>query len=430
MGAHDYGLWTLALAFLGLMGIADIGIGSATTKFIAEFNEKQDTQRLSETITIAFAISISLAVIFTAMLYFLAPWLTSLFTSPKAQSGEILFIFQICTLGVLPIMLENIGIAIPRGFQDYKVTTILLLVKNISMILCAVWIVSKDGTATQVIMSTVMIAWGLAIISLIVAFHRIKKAGLYITVSSDTLRKLSEFMFFMGITGIGIKIFTLFDRVVVAYTLGLEAAAYYSIATGIANKFTAFGSAATQALFPAFSSWNVKKDRQSIWNKLVSATSLVGIGAIVPGTILLIFSRPLVFWWLGAENGSIVLYPLQILVAVYMIKVITAPSYQAANGLGRPWVTTLTTIIGSLATIGLIIVLGKSFGLIGAIWANIAVWVELSLPVYLYFMLIRRPALAGALKATVTSFLSRPKSQNLSNKYRWYPEHNNPGREQ
>jgi O-antigen/teichoic acid export membrane protein len=384
MGAKNYGLWNLGLAFLGLIGIADVGIGAATIKYIAEFNENNDIQSLSEIITTSFAITILLGVFFTTILFLLSPWFASFFTDIRNRDTDILLIFQICILGLFPVILENIGLAIPRGFQDYKTTTILLISQNIFTILLAVWVVIKNGTIVQIISGTVIIVWCFAISSLVIAFRKARRIGFYITFSLNALRNLTRFMLFMGVTGIGIKIFTLFDRIVVAQTLGLEASAYYSIATGVANKFTALGSAATQALFPAFSSWNVNNNKQSIWKKLVTATLLIGIGAIVPGMILLCFSQPLVFWWLGKENGSAVLLPMQILIFIYMIKTITAPSYQAANGLGFPWITTLAIMIASLGTIGLIIVLGKIYGLNGAAWANIASWSLFIIVFYLY----------------------------------------------
>ena len=390
MGAASYGLWSLGLAFLGLIGLADIGIGAATTKFIAEYVENNDIKGLSEIITISFAITLFVGTIFTGILLLLSSWIASFFISSEFSIGVITFIFQICIFGLFAILIENIGLAIPRGFQDYRTTTILLSGQNVLTILFAVWIVFIRGTITQIFIGMVIIVWCFAIGSLVIALYRVRKRGINFAFSLNTFHKFIDFMFFMGLTGIGLKIFSLFDRVVVAQTLGLEVAAYYSIATGIANKFTAFGTAATQALFPAFSSWYVNKEKNSIWEKLKTATLLVGIGSIVPGCFLLVFSQPLVYWWLGKQNGSAVLIPLQILILVYMVKTVTAPSYQAANGLGFPWMTWLTTIIGSFGTIGLIIILGKSFGFIGAAWANIAIWVNLSLPIFLYYKIFRK----------------------------------------
>lgn len=387
MGVNSYGLWSLALAFLGLIGVVDIGIGAATTKFIAEFKESQDARSLSEIITTSFATSASLGATFTAILYFLSPWLALFFASSETPISQIVMVFQISTLGLLPMMLENIGLAIPRGFQDYRATTIILVLKNILTVVYAVWVVSNNGSVVRVMVGTIFILWVSAIGSLIVAYRKIQKIGIYIIFSLEAFRKIAKFMMFVGPTGIGIKIFTVFDRVIVAQTLGLSAGAYYNIATGIANKFSALASAATQALFPAFSTWSTTKDRGFIWKKIVTITLIIGFGAIIPGTALLIFSRPLVYWWLGKQNGDAVLYPMQILIFIYMVKAITSPSFQAAYGLGYPWITTLTVTMASLGTISLIVVLGKSQGLIGASWANIASWSLFIIPFYLYKIL-------------------------------------------
>lgn len=392
MGIESYGLWNVSIAYLGLIGVVDVGIGATTTKFVAEFNENQEIKHLSEIMTMSFILSVSLGTVFTLILYLLSPWFASYFMSPKIPTDQILLIFQVGIFGLFPMMLENIGLAIPRGLQEYKIITILLVSKKILTILYAVWIVLKKGDVFQIVMGTVVIIWVFAIISLSIAYGKAKKIGARIKFSLKTFRMIIKFTFFMGATGAGIKIFTLLDRVVVAQVLGFSDTAYYTIATGIANKFSAFASAATQALFPAFSSWNVTKDKQTIWKKLVTATLLVGISAIVPGVIVLIYSKTLVFWWLGEQNGNAILQPMRILIFIYMAKTISAPSYQAANGLGFPWVTTIAVATASLGTIGLIVVLGNVYGLVGASWANIASWSLFGIIFFLYKILKSREA--------------------------------------
>jgi len=392
IGVENYGLWNMSIAFLGLIGVVDLGIGATTTRFVAKFTENQDIRRLSEIMTLSFILSVSLGTVFTVVFYFLSPWFASFFISTKISNDQIINILHISIFGLCPMMLENIGLAIPRGFQEYRTITILSVSKNILTILFAVWIVSKNGNIFHIIIGTVVIIWVFAIISLIIVYYKTQKIGVYIKFSLKTFREMMKYTFFMGITGVGIKIFTLLDRVVVAQVLGFSDSAYYSIATGIANKFSAFASAATQALFPAFCSWNASQGKQHIWKKLVVATLLVGISAIVPGIVIIIFSRPLVYWWLGEQNGVAVLRPIQILVLIYMVKTITAPSYQAVNGLGFPWVATLAVAVGSLGTICLIVVLGNIYGLVGASWANIASWSLFGIIFFLYRTLKLRKA--------------------------------------
>ena len=108
-------------------------------------------------------------------------------------------------------------------------------------------------------------------------------------------------------------------------------------------------------------------------------TAIVGMVTIIPGLFLLIFSRVFLNFWLGTDVGEAVNPIMQILVFIYMIRPLSAPSYQALLGLGHPWATALTAMAGGLGTILLIILLSPHFGIIGAAWANIVGWVSFGL---------------------------------------------------
>ena len=374
MGTENYGLWNVALAFIGLLGIFDLGMGTAVTKFIAEYLEKRDVQNISSTATTAIVLNALVGLVFTVILYWFSPWLSQLFSSTEVPTIKIEIVFRLAALGLFPMLFENICLAIPKGFQDYKTPTLILTFQNATTLLLAMIITLVNGSIIHVVTGTVIIIWFFTILSLMLAYQRLRQLEAKIVFSSNALHELLGYMLFMGLTGIGIKIFTLFDRVVVAQVLGFSAAAYYIIATGIANKFPAFASAATQALLPAFSSWSVNHEKRLIWKKLFKATLIMGVVVLVPGTIFLLISRPLLIAWLGTQAGETVLYPMRILVFIYMVKTVTAPSFQAANGLGFPWITTIAVTVASLGTISLIVLLGKSQGLVGASWANIASW--------------------------------------------------------
>lgn len=392
MGPSHYGLWSLCLAFLGLAGAADIGLGAATIKFVAEYKEKQDTKNLSEVITISLGLAIILGLIFSLATYFLLPLIVKTFFYNETSPEQILVVLQISMLGLFPLMLENIAIAIPRGFQDYQLTTALITVKNAVITIYAVWIVYQQKNIPEIMTGTIIFMYISSAISVGVALYKARKFNYSPQFSVSTLKKVASFMAFMGLTGVGIKIFTFFDRIAVTQILGLAGAAYYTIATGIANKIAAFASAATQSLFPAFSSWGAVQNTMLLWKKIKSTTLLIGALTLIPGTVFLLFSRDLVFWWLGEKNGNEALYAIQVLVFVYLIKTLTAPSYQAANGLGYPWITTLAVAIASIGTISLIFYLGPQYGLAGVSWANIASWSLFIISIFLYLILKNKKA--------------------------------------
>lgn len=393
MGLENYGLWVISMAVLGLMGALEFGLGTAVTKYIAEYQANGDIRGVSAVATISLGLSVSFGIIFTFPLYVTAPWLATFFPLEQISRQQMASTLVIIVLGFFPLILQNVSLSIPKGFQDYTTPTLVNIAQNILTQALALFIILNEGSVYNAITGAVVILWLSAIVSCGLAIRILQKVGASFYFSRDIFNKVLNYMFFMGITGLGIQIFTLLDRVVVAYVLGLSTAAYYAVATGIANKFSNVGHVVTQALLPAFSSWSVNNQNWELRKKLKKATLIMAAIVLPLGFLLLLISKPLLVVWLGGQTGIAVLPSMQILVFIYMLKTIVAPSFQAVNGLGYPWLTTLTTTIASLGTIGLIFVLGKPFGLIGASWANMAIFINFLLPVSLYFILNRKNAL-------------------------------------
>ncbi len=383
MGAENYGLWNIALAFLGVVGVFDFGVSPAVIKYISEYYEQNNIADLSAAVSLSFTINTIMGAIFGVLLYFFSGSLAFLFRSDVVSSEQIELILKAASLGFFPMMLQNIGLSIPRGFQNYRTPAIMMVIQNTFTLLSAVLIVFLGGSALQVMISTVILSWLTAVISLYMGWVKLRSIGAKPSFSVNTSKKILRFIMFMGLTGVGIAIFTFLDRIVVGQILGLSAAAYYTIATGVANKFVAIANALTRSLMPAFSSWGIKNNAKHIRVKLFQAMAVISIIIFLPGMLFLYFSRPIIIFWLGDKTGGTVLPVLQILVFIYTTRVIAMPAFQALNGLNFPHITTFTSLTGGIGTIIMIYFIAPHYGLVGAAWANAVSWVAFYTVIYL-----------------------------------------------
>jgi len=383
LGAEGYGLWNVALAFLGLMGIFDFGVSAAVIKYVSEYYEQGNIEELSVAVTVSFVINSMLGIVLGTILYRFSNSFAVLFLSKDYNLQQIGEILKIASLGFFPMMIQNVALAIPRGFQEYRTATWVMVTQNFLTLLSAILIVYFGGTALQVMEGTIVIYWSTLIVSFSLGWRRLSVIGAKPRFKMSTLKKILPFTFFMGLTGVGVAIFSFLDRIVVGRFLGLSAVAYYTIATGVANKFPALASAITRSLMPAFSSWSVNADLQRLRQKYLKATFVVFLVILLPGIVFLFFSKSIVVLWLGRENGLAVLPILQILVFIYALRVVASPAFQVLNGLNFPYVTTFTSLTAGAGTIVLIYLLVPRYGLVGAAWANSASWISFYLVIFL-----------------------------------------------
>jgi O-antigen/teichoic acid export membrane protein len=90
LGVEEYGLWTLASAVIGVVTLAEAGLSTATTVFVAQDLGEEDVDGLSQTLTVTVTMMLMMATLAAVSLWFGADLLTNLFPNWCGGSmGEI-----------------------------------------------------------------------------------------------------------------------------------------------------------------------------------------------------------------------------------------------------------------------------------------------------------------------------------------------------
>jgi O-antigen/teichoic acid export membrane protein len=401
MGTEQYGLWILATSALGLMGIAEFGLNTAISKFVAEFAGIKDTFALSAIVSGGLVAYILLGVGLIVPLYVFSPALAGVFKSSQAVSTEqIGLVIRIMSLGFIPLLLRSGAMAIPIGFQVPAIVTVGYQLLSYTAALMAVFL---GGSVAKVVGSTVIVLWVTALGSLFVSWQMLKPFNLKFTItrSGEVLRRMFSFALISGISGIGSQIFSVVDRLAVGIVLGLDAVAYYSVIISMAAKILQLSSALTSALMPAVSSWMASGDIQRVRAYFFRAmAALVALNFLV-ASVLLILSAIFLHLWMGEEFADQVLLPFQVLIVIYALISLNAPAYFVAYGMGNPGINALIAMLGGCLTIGLILIWGKQLGLLGAALANGGYLITFSITIYVYLLInwtVKQTSTANAYK--------------------------------
>lgn len=381
MGSEAYGLWSIALSILGVAGVFELGLGTALSKYIAESNHPNTVEALSSYATMGFVINLVLAVAFFVPVYYLAPVLGRYFPTESLSSADVGAAIRYSAFGFVPMLVRNASLAVPIGFQEFLPPTVVRISQSI-LVVVAAYLATTIGLSTSgVILSSVLVMWLSAAASFLIAARILNKSQVRLSWSPSHGVLLMKYMFYSGATGVGIALFSSLDRILVGLVLGMSGVAFYSIAVGAANKLIGLASALTQALMPASSQWKEEGDLHSVQRYLWGTTFLLLVANAFLVGILLLFSNPLLVFWLGKSSAPSVLPIFRILVLIYGVMSISAPSFHIANGIGKPWINSAGTLVQGLGIVVLIPILGSRFGLIGAAWANVSSWAKFaSLP--------------------------------------------------
>ena len=392
MGTENYGLWMLAISALGLMSIAEFGLNTAISKFVAEFVGSGDTKALSMVVSGGLVAYVLLGVGLVIPFYAYSPALAGMFKPSEALSAEqIGSVIRIISLGFIPLLFRSGAMAIPVGLQRFEVPVIVTVGYQILSYSAALLVILSGGSLNLVVISTVAVLWVTALWGLFVALRMLKpfKLKFTITNSGTILRKLLTFALMSGVSALGSRIFTFADRLAVGAVLGLEAVAYYTVIISVVSKILQLSSALTNALMPAVSSWMASGAVQRVRTYFLGTTAAILILNLLIASVLLIFSRPLLTLWMGAAFTSQALLPFRVLTVIYALISLNAPAHYVAFGIGKPGINALSGIAGGCLTIGLILIWGRTGGLLGAAFANAGYLITWAIIGYIYLRLDR-----------------------------------------
>ena len=126
LGEARFGLLGLAWAILGYVGVLDLGLGRATTKFVAEYLAAGDTERLRRVATLAVASQTAMGVIGGALFALLGPVLAgTVLGVPPALRTEARGMLLALSLSVPFVVLSASLRAILEGAQRFDLVNLI-----------------------------------------------------------------------------------------------------------------------------------------------------------------------------------------------------------------------------------------------------------------------------------------------------------------
>ena len=115
----NYGLWALVASFVAYGSLADLGIASAVTKYVAEYRAHGDNETASELISTALWLYCALAVAVIAVAALIAPLVPDIIRVPANEHATTSWLVVITAVGVAVQLPSNCAIAVLRGLNRY-----------------------------------------------------------------------------------------------------------------------------------------------------------------------------------------------------------------------------------------------------------------------------------------------------------------------
>jgi O-antigen/teichoic acid export membrane protein len=427
LGLESYGLWALVSAILGLVTLAEGGLSTATTVFVAQDLAQDDRQSLSQTLTVSFSLMFGLATVTALGMQLGAEAIVHhLLRLRPAQQHEAIQALQWSGWVVWTRLMQQVLIGVEQAYQRYGLLNLLNTVQWIGLSLGLLIIAVQGGHAPA------LMQWQFSagVVTLLshgwVVRHLCQHQALQYAWNARKAVDLARQSWMTWVTALGGALFIRGDRIIVGTQLGTEALGIYSAITDMTGAINLFSALPVQPLLPVLSQFKAptveaigsapgpNPQRPHPQVQIQQAIRLNVCIALGMGLLMSLIAPWVIPLFVGSVIQPQTRLSFQLAVIIYALFSLNAVGYYALLSIAVEWGMILSIASGIFSLI--CIAIGASAGgLLGAIIGNagyltsctmvVMALHKLHLPPTLWLRTIYVPLIWFSICTTVTIFM-------------------------
>ncbi|MEX2156142.1 MAG: flippase [Gemmatimonadales bacterium] len=339
LGEARFGLLGLAWAILGSVGVLDLGLGRATTKFVAEYLAAGDDARLRRVATLAVASQAAMGVVGGVLFALLGPLLTNVLGVPPGLRAEARGMLFALALSVPFVVLSASLRAILEAAQRFDLANLIRTPTSAAVLLVPAVAAALGARLPLIVLLLVLVRIVACVAAAIAIPRAIRGFRWTLDARWETLRPLLGFGGWVAVSNVVSPLLVYLERFLLASLAGVAAVAYYTAPYEVVTRLLIVPAGLAGALLPALSARGhvPAGDAHAFHERLFARPLRFLLLALAPLVILLIVSGgPLIGVWLGPDYGAQSTTAFAILAVGVLINGLAFLPYTYLLGRGRP----------------------------------------------------------------------------------------------
>ena len=336
LGTERFGLLSLAWVVMGYFTIFDLGLGRATTKFVAEALGKGDGCRVSQIIWTAVTVQAIMGAIGALALFLMTDYLVErVLNIPPALIYEAEATFRLLAFAIPVVMLTSSFSGVLEAAQRFGlVNAIRIPSSTLTYLLPLVGLYLGMGLTG--IVALILVARLAALIAFVSANLHIHPELKFYSASFKLLSRMASFGGWITVTSIVGPILVYLDRFLIGSLLTIAAVTYYTAPYEAVTRLLIISGSLTMTLFPVFSALEGEENslRQGfLFSRSVKYILLTTGVAVV---VICLFAGEIMQIWLGSDFVRESTIALQLLAVGVLVNSVAYAPLALLQGIGRP----------------------------------------------------------------------------------------------
>lgn len=377
LGTERFGVLTLAWAVVGYFSLLDIGLGRATTKFVAEYLASGRTRALRDLVWTAFVLLLGLGTVAGLLVAGLTPWLVGgFFKVASALGGETERAFYLLG-GALPFVVATAGArGVLEGQQRFAAVNLVKVPASVFLFLGPLLVLPFSQSLVPIVAILVASRVAAFVVYAYLALGSVPALGRPRGPDREQAAALLRFGGWLALTNVVGSLMAMgyVDRALIGSMLTMSDVAYYATPFELVTKLWIVPSAVLSALFPLFSAYGTG-GRDVIGGLQRRAVVYLTAGFAPLVVAIVVGAEPLLRLWLGPDVAAQSSAVLRILAVGVLANCLAQVPFTAIQAMGRPDLTAKRHLLElPFYLLGMWVGIGR-LGIIGAalVWLGWAV---------------------------------------------------------
>jgi O-antigen/teichoic acid export membrane protein len=335
LGAPSYGVLALVHVLIGYLSFADMGMGTASTRFGSVAHARGDDQGEATAIWSALVLAAVPATTVALLLTLGArPFVEQVLRLPMFLHQSAVIAVRLAALGFLCRAIA--GVLNTPAMVRLRMDLIVLITAGTAtgQILLVPVVLALGGGMTGAVVVVAGAALATALLHAVTGMQLLPPLRRP-HISGDLLKPLARFGGALVVSTIAAAILANLEKLILPRYASVQALAFYSVAFTLAYMLTQLPVALLQSLIPAFSQLQVHPDQTAL--ELLYRRALRGMMYwALPGAVFICaVARPFFTVWAGPEFGRESTLPLYLLMGGVVCEILAYVPYALLITLGR-----------------------------------------------------------------------------------------------
>ncbi|MDP1625093.1 MAG: oligosaccharide flippase family protein [bacterium] len=371
LGIKEYGIFLFVSSIISLLGVLDLGLGTAITKYVSHHHGRNDAQAMRSLIYSSNTFFLIVGIVGYGLMAMTAIYGPEILPSRFDAYKDYSMLFAIAG-GIFFFNTMSLPYnAILQGMQRFDLTNKINIVLGTLGGLTMLMVVLSGMGLTEIFFLQLTLAVIMAVVSFIVAKTVVGDINYRFWWDKTQLVPSLNFGLYVSAGAMATSIAASLNRIVIPFFVGPSNLTYYNMPNSITSKIPGLAGTVGSTIFPTTSELHGANASERIVRLYVRSMRLISVVSAAIAITCIAFAYELLFHWLNQDFADRASNILIISAIASFVLALYSPLYNFLLGLGKIRFITAFSIAICVLNILLLFIFLPLYGIIGVAWAQL-----------------------------------------------------------